>query len=116
MTLKQLQNALLKSYSEETAYPDWQNKWNKRKPTIGQCAITALLVQFYFGGEIYKHNIEDHYFNFINGEVIDLTKEQFDYRLDYSNSQLKQPDLTKANTLERFELLKNRVENYLNNK
>ena len=116
MTLEELKSNLDKVYCKETAHPDWQAKWNKNNSTCGQCVPTALLVQHYFGGEIYKHNVENHFFNVIDRQVIDLTKEQFDYELDYKNSQAKQPDLTKAKTQERFELLKSLVEEYLNKK
>ena len=110
MTIEELKKVLNVVYDKETAHPDWQEKWSKENTTCGQCAPTALLVQYYFGGEIFKHNIESHYFNVVDDEVIDLTKEQFDYELDYTNSTPKQPDLTKANTKQRFELLKFRVE------
>lgn len=115
-TIKELKSILSNVYVRKTAHPDYQEKWNKENVMIGQCVPTTLLVQYYFGGEIYKQTNENHYFNIIDGQVVDLTKEQFDYELDYSNSQQKQPDLTKAQTLERFELLKSRVEKYLSNK
>ena len=116
MTLEELKSNLDKVYCKETAHPDWQEKWTKNNPTYGQCVPTALLVQYYFGGEIYKHNVENHYFNIIKGQVVDLTRDQFDHALDYSNSELQQPDLTKAKTKERFEMLKNKVKQNLENK
>ncbi len=115
-SIEELESILDKVYRKETAHPDWQEKWNKNNPTYGQCVPTALLVQYYFGGDIYKHNKENHYFNVIDGQVMDLTKEQFVCKLDYSNSHQKQPDLTKSQTQERFDLLKNLVEEYLNKK
>ena len=63
----------------------------------------------YFGGDIYKHNKENHYFNVIDGKVIDLTKDQFDYELDYTDSRKKMPDLNSGKTKERYELLKERL-------
>lgn len=116
MTLEELKYILDQVYDKDTAHRKWRGKWNKDNPTYGQCVPTALLVQYYFGGEIYKHNIESHYFNVINGKVIDLTKEQFDYELDYSNSKQNQPKLSQSQTNERFELLKLRVENFKNTK
>ncbi len=112
MTLEKLKQILDKVYNKDTAHHKWRAKWSKDNPTYGQCVPTALLVQYYFGGEIYKHNIESHYFNMINGQVVDLTKEQFDYELDYMQGKQKQPNLTKSQTKKRFELLKQRVENY----
>ena len=72
------------------------------------------MVQHYFGGEICKCNNLSHYFNKINGKVIDLTKDQLNFEIDYLDSVIKQPNLEKANTKKRFELLKSKVENYIN--
>jgi hypothetical protein len=113
MTIKMLKEVLLKVYDKSTAHYKWKSKWKKTNPTIGQCVPTALLVQYYFGGDIYKHNVESHYYNVINGEVIDLTKEQFNYELDYTNDKKQQPILSQSKTKERFELLKEKVENYI---
>ncbi len=112
MTLNELKIILEKVYIRETAHKNWRAQWSKEKPTYGQCVPTALLVQHYFGGQIYKHDIEDHFFNIVDGNVVDLTKEQFDYELDYSKSKQKQPNLNLSQTLERYQILKNRVENY----
>ena len=50
-------------------------------PSYGQCAITATLVHDMFGGTIHKIKVNGggtHYFNKINGQYVDLTREQFD--------------------------------------
>ena len=79
----------------------------------GHCAITAILVQEKFPGTIHKINLENntHYFNNINNEIVDLTKEQFEKTLDYSNSkEKKKEDLLKnEDTNKRYLLLKERV-------
>lgn len=111
LTIDRLQQVLLKSYDRKTAYPKCRDGWREDNPAYGQCVPTSLLVQHYFGGEIYKK--DDHYFNVIKGEVIDLSRSQFDYDFDYSNSKKKQPSLDQARTQERYELLKERVEKYL---
>lgn len=110
MTINELKEILLKIYDKSTVYYKWKSKWTKENPTYGQCVPTALLVQYYFGGDIYKHNIEFHYYNVIDGEVIDLTKDQFKYDLDYSQGKKKQPILSQSETNERFEILKSKVE------
>jgi len=50
-------------------------------PSRGQCAVTALLVQDWFGGEILRCAFEDgtsHYWNLIPGMgEVDLTREQY---------------------------------------
>ncbi len=107
MEINELKENLLKVYDSKTAYP--KCSWSKDNPTLGQCAVTSLIVKDYFGGDIYKHNKENHYFNVIDGKVIDLTKEQFDYELDYTDSRKKMPDLNSGKTKERYELLKERL-------
>lgn len=112
MTIEELKKVLIAAYDKNTAHYKWKEKWSKDNPTVGQCVPTALLVQYYFGGDIYKHNLESHYYNIINGKVIDLTKEQFTYDLDYTNGKIKQPTLSQSKTKERFEVLKKKVEDY----
>lgn len=111
MTIEKFKNLLTKVWQKDTAHPDWQDKWSISNTTCGQCVPTALLVQEYFGGEIYKHNIENHYYNYINNQFYDLTKEQFNYELDYKNGKPKQPNLNYSNTKYRFDLLRERLEN-----
>lgn len=63
----------------------WQNDtclpetmWNPANPSIGQSAATAVLVQEYFGGNIcmIEYSSRAHYFNKINGCIIDLTSSE----------------------------------------
>ncbi len=58
------------------AHPDW----NSQRPEDGQCAVTALIVQDLFGGELLRTiaNGESHYYNSIDGQIVDLTRAQFD--------------------------------------
>jgi len=47
---------------------------------MGQCAVTALIVQDYLGGEILRGTVgeESHYWNRLpTGEELDLTASQF---------------------------------------
>lgn len=68
---------LRKAYTRDTCYPGLSDKWSADNPTIGQCAITALLLQKKFGGRIVKNREFHHYFNIIDGRVVDATREQF---------------------------------------
>lgn len=105
-TLKQI---LLKCWSQKTCYPSMQKAWNQANPSIGQCAITSLLVQKYFGGQIKKCTIGSisHYYNEISGTVIDLTKEQFNKSIEYKEPLIKTKDdiLSNPDTKNRYELL-----------
>ena len=72
-----------------------------------------LVVQNYFGGEIRKCNNLARYFNKTEGKFVDLTSKQFNFEVDYSNSVVKQPDMSKADMQKRYLLLKTKVEEYV---
>ena len=100
-------------WREETAAPRMQKDWSKNNKTLGQCSITAFLVQDIFGGEVYGVPLEDgnfHCFNVINNIVFDLTSEQFqekklDYTLNFIQSREKHFD--KIEKYKRYLMLKN---------
>ena len=82
MNLDTLKKALQKCWSKETSYSP--EKWSEENPALGQCAVTALVVKDYLGGDILwaEALLPDgqkisHYFNFIDGEEVDLTRSQF---------------------------------------
>ncbi len=80
-TLEDLYGVLRKSWCKETAYSSSRADWQESDPSCGQCAITAMLVHDMFGGTIRRIRIGKggtHYFNCIDGNYIDLTREQFD--------------------------------------
>jgi len=113
ITIEELKEILFKVYDKSTVHYKYKSNWTKSNPTYGQCVPTSLLVQYYFGGDIYKHNIEFHYYNVIDGKVFDLTSDQFGYELDYSLGKKKELIMSQSTTQERFDILKNKVENYL---
>ena len=116
-TLDDLYRILLKCWSAETAYPSCQKDWNENDRTYGQCAITAMLVNDMFGGEIYRIRPEGggtHYFNKLDGRVVDLTREQFDLYdipLDYSDCERIPREICgrNADTKRRYECLKAKI-------
>jgi hypothetical protein len=65
---------LLQSWSGSSS-----GQWLAANPARGQCNVTALLVNEYFGGEILKTPLleGDHFYNRIDGKRVDLTKSQF---------------------------------------
>ena len=68
-------------WNEETAYPPYKNDWEESNPSYGQSSITAVLVYDMFGGTIHRIRIPGgriHYFNKLNENYVDLTREQFD--------------------------------------
>ncbi len=105
--------ALLKTvWSKETCAPRLQPDWTPDNPTLGQCSITAFLLQDLFGGRVYGVPLSDgnfHCFNRVGDCVFDLTSEQFgDVRLDYEHcpEQCRSVHFAKEEKRLRYEALK----------
>ena len=122
-------------YGEETAAPEilelyeqlwplWQidscaprlrPDWTPENRSLGQCSITAFLVQDLLGGKVYGLPLPDgsvHCFNEALGCVFDLTSAQFgEEKLDYENrsEQSRESHFADAGKRERYELLKARL-------
>ena len=83
-------------WCKESCAPRMRINWTKENKTLGQCSITAFLVQDIFGGEVYGVPLEDgnfHCFNVIGDVIFDLTSEQFlGKELDYKNVILQNRD------------------------
>ena len=106
-----LYSAVEKSWGRETsASPD---RWTEERPEIGQCAVTALIVQAAFGGELLRviNNGESHYFNRLpTGRTLDWTRAQFD-RWNPSISEERSRDYVTSfdETWNRYIILHDRV-------
>ena len=99
-------------------YEPLRDKWSEDNKTVGQCAITAFLVQDIFGGEVRGIEREDgnyHCYNVVAGKVFDLTSEQFgDEELVYADTdpiQSREEHFKREEKKERYEYLKNKLEN-----
>ena len=99
-----------------------EEKWDVFHPELGHSAITALVLQDHFGGDILRRftPIEGyHYWNkFSSGQEIDLTISQFDSIDDESNLTRKVEAerfeiLAIKDTKEKYDLLSKRVDAYL---
>lgn len=69
-------------------------KWTERNPGLGQCSVSALVVQDWFGGKILKTKVGDawHFYNEINHQAYDLTASQFgDERVVYEDESRVKP-------------------------
>ena len=79
MRIEQLKQLLIQTWNLETCAPGLKNEWNKQNPSLGQCAVTTLIANDFFGGKIMRcmTSSGSHYYNLINGELFDLTVEQF---------------------------------------
>ena len=110
-----LYDALLNAWCADTCAPRMRDQWTPDNPTLGQCSITAFLVQDLMGGRVYGVPLEDgsvHCFNVVDDCVFDLTSEQFGGRaLDYENrpEQRREDHFAKAEKKARYELLRARL-------
>ena len=106
------------SFSKDTCYPGLRNKWNEENKTLGQCAITALVLNDFLGGKIMRCMSEtgSHYYNLINGEIVDLTVFQFESLPEYEKGEERSREylLSSEDTKNRYKLLLERVkENFI---
>lgn len=79
MEIRELKQLLIQSWDLGTCSPGLRDKWSEENPSLGQCAITALIVNDFFGGKIMRcmSSSGSHYYNIIDDELVDLTVEQF---------------------------------------
>ncbi len=122
MNLKELKKILEKSWTKETSY--FPDQWNESHKSWGQCAVSALIVNDYFNGDIVwveallpNGQKLSHYFNLINNQNIDLTRDQFPPQTIFSKATEKRKKfsstrefiLSNKNTKKRYELLKKNI-------
>jgi hypothetical protein len=111
-----LYEALMHCWCAETCAPRMRESWRETCPTLGQCSVTAFLVQDIFGGKVYGVPLPDgnfHCFNAVGDRVFDLTSEQFgDTALNYTDcpEQFRETHFAKAEKLERYRMLKGLTE------
>ena len=115
LTPRDYYDLLSKIWCAETCAPRMRPDWSPENPTLGQCSITAFLMQDIYGGKVYGVPLGDgnyHCFNAAGGCTFDLTSEQFgDEKLDYSDTpeQFREDHFAKAEKRERYEFLKSRL-------
>lgn len=108
-SLESLAAALRSAWSAETA----NGVWSSRVPSRGQCAVTALVIQDFLGGELLRTEVDDvsHYWNRLpDGSEVDLTRAQFE-QFDPAEIQTRPRAyvLLFPDTCRRYQLLRNRV-------
>ena len=112
---KDYYDILSKIWCAETCAPRLRDKWSADNKTMGQCSVTAFLMQDVFGGEVYgilRPGGNYHCFNVVGDCIFDLTSEQFgDEILDYIVCTKQSRDIHFANEekRKRYEYLKAKV-------
>jgi hypothetical protein len=99
-------------------------KWSNDNRALGQCAVTACVVQDYLNGDILNTtatlpdgSTDSHYYNVINDEEVDLTRSQFPEGTTFTPGIEKKKEfdstrdyvLSNEATNNRYELLRSRV-------
>ena len=110
MKIDELKRIIKLSWAKETCVGSLQDCWEKENPALGQCAVTALLVNDYLGGKIMRCMCESgsHYYNLINDEIVDFTVEQFEHEFPlYEKSEQRTRDylLSNEDTKKRYIIL-----------
>ena len=114
-SLKELYDVLSDGiWRADTCAPRMRADWSEENKTLGQCSITAFLIQDIFGGEVYgilRPGGNYHCYNVIDGKQYDLTIEQFgkeanELVYDNSNPQSREVHFAKVEKYERYLLLK----------
>lgn len=113
-TPRDLYDALSKIWCADTCAPRMRHEWSEDNKTLGQCSITAFLVQDIFGGRVYgilREGGNYHCYNVIGDCCFDLTSEQFGEEaksLVYENNpeQFREVHFAKEEKKLRYEKLK----------
>ena len=114
-TPRDLYDALLPLWTRDTCAPRLQKDWSADNPTLGQCSITAFLVQDIFGGRVYGIPMPGgnfHCYNVVDGCTFDLTSEQFlPEVLQYGDDpeQTRETHFAKEEKRRRYETLRRRL-------
>ncbi len=115
LTPRDYYDLLSEIWCAETCAPRMRSDWSPENKTLGQCSITAFLMQDLYGGKVYGVPLGDgnfHCFNVVGGCTFDLTSEQFgDVVLNYDNcpEQFREVHFAKEEKRGRYESLKARL-------
>ena len=114
LSLNDYYDLLSEIWCPYTCAPRLRDNWSKNNKTLGQCSITAFLMQDLFGGDVYGIKLKDgnyHCFNVVDGNAFDLTSEQFNEKLNYENASIQSRDVhfQKEEKKDRYLYLKNEL-------
>lgn len=112
---QEMYESLSEIWCEFTCAPRMRKDWSKENRTLGQCSVTAFLVQDVFGGEVYGIPLKEggyHCFNVADGHLFDLTSAQFKEKLDYNDCVLQKREVhfAKQEKYKRYLYLKKEFE------
>jgi hypothetical protein len=115
MTKEKFRDVSTKCCSKETSFvPEY---WNKNNPTLGHCAVIALIAQDIFGGELLRASLKEtkfayektHYWNLLpDTSEVDFTEEQFMGKKPKLMGEIRTREhiLSNKQTKQRYQLFK----------
>ncbi len=115
LTPRDYYDLLSEIWCADTCAPRMRSDWSPENKTLGQCSITAFLLQDLYGGKVFGVPLGDgnyHCFNVVGDCVFDLTSEQFgDKKLNYTDcpEQFRETHFAKEEKRQRYELLTARL-------
>ena len=107
-------------WGADTCAPRMRDAWTEENRTLGQCSITAFLLQDIYGGRVLGVPLGDgnyHCFNEVGDCVFDLTSEQFgDEKLCYENNpeQFREVHFSREEKRKRYEYLREQLRHVQN--
>lgn len=118
---RMLYDILSDIWCADTCAPRLREEWSETNKTLGQCSITAFLVQDIFGGRVYgilRPGGNYHCYNVIGDCCFDLTSEQFGEEaktLVYEGNpeQFREIHFAKEEKRLRYEYLKGAVDAFV---
>ncbi len=110
MTPNDLLSVIQDAWSEESS-----PQWRPDIPSLGQGAVTALVVQDLFGGEIVKTESPGgwHFYNIVEGERYDLAQDQFVEPLGYSDDPSNRAEALASAQERCYRALKSRLKDMI---
>ena len=125
-SLEQVIDALRDSWSYETTFD--HPGWSEQNSARGQCVVSSLIMQDYFGGELRRYQVlgeginERHYCNVLDsGVVVDTTASQYSMPVQLTIlpveldgfASIRDKRLSDGETRDRYELLAQKVRTIL---
>ncbi len=118
MQIELVEFSICSAWDSSTAFPMPTCDLLRNDRAIGQCAVSAVLLQDYFGGDIKKGIVNGqfkHYWNVIDGEKLDITASQFCPPITITNEKKASREklLADSSFYRRYSILKSRVDVFI---
>lgn len=108
--IQEFLNILYKCWSINSS-----SKWTLDNPAKGQCGVTSLVVNDFFGGDILKTKTSEgwHYYNRIDSKCFDFTQSQFLEKPIYLDVLSNREEAFSDTNMEQYNYLKNKIKQYI---